>query len=151
MSAYRRWNEKDTSDKTWTHFKAHFSAAHLQHKQMQGEPSANSGYHTANASIGQTEDRMVEAIIGALSNLATATATDLGIVATLTEANSRFAKQLEDRFNKLKDIKKLLKKERADRKGQRTFNPSPENHFWTHTLWLATSPRMGMGLQPSYE
>jgi hypothetical protein len=54
--------------------------------------------------------------IGALANLETATATDRGVVATLTEENSRLAKQLEDLSNELKYIKALLKKERAERK-----------------------------------
>jgi hypothetical protein len=36
MSACRRWNEKPAADKTWTHFKSHFAAAHRQHKQIQG-------------------------------------------------------------------------------------------------------------------
>jgi hypothetical protein len=36
MSACRRWNEKLSAEKTWTHFKSHFAAAHRQHKQMQG-------------------------------------------------------------------------------------------------------------------
>jgi hypothetical protein len=43
MSAYRRWNEKPNGEKTWAQFKAHFSAAHRQHKQMQGESAATSG------------------------------------------------------------------------------------------------------------
>jgi hypothetical protein len=75
----------------------HFSAAHRQHKQMQGESAATSGYHSANAAVGQTEEQMAEATIGALANLATAAAADRGVVATLTEANARLVKQLEDR------------------------------------------------------
>jgi hypothetical protein len=67
-----------------------------------------------------------------LDNLATATATDRGVVAALTEANSRLAKQLEDRSSELKDIKALLKKERDERKGHKTLNPSPDNYCWTH-------------------
>jgi hypothetical protein len=51
MSACRRWNEKPTSDKTWTHFKSHFAAAHRQHKQMQGESAATAGFHSANAAV----------------------------------------------------------------------------------------------------
>jgi hypothetical protein len=113
MSACRRWNEKDTADKTWANFKVHLAAAHRHHKQRQGVSAANSGYHAANTDVGQTEDQMAEAIIGALYNLETATATDRGVVTTLTEANYRLAKQLEDRSNELKDIKALLKKERA--------------------------------------
>jgi hypothetical protein len=80
---------------------------------MQGGSATNSGYHAANTDVGQTEDQMVEATIGALANMAnmaTATATDRGVVTTLTEANSRLAKQLQDCSNELKDIKALLKK-----------------------------------------
>jgi hypothetical protein len=63
--------------------------------QADGGGSAdNSGYHAANAAFGQTEYQMAEATIGPLANLATATATDRGVVATMTEANSRLAKQL---------------------------------------------------------
>jgi hypothetical protein len=54
MSACRRWNEKPLAEKTWAQFMAHFSAAHHQHKQMQGESAATAGYHSANASVGQT-------------------------------------------------------------------------------------------------
>jgi hypothetical protein len=71
MSACRRWNEKPNIEKTWVQFKAHFAAAHWQHKQMQGESTATSGYHAANEAVGQTEDKMAEATIGAFANLAT--------------------------------------------------------------------------------
>jgi hypothetical protein len=89
MSAYRRWNEKHTIEKTWTQFKSHFAAAYHQHKQMQGESSATSGYHSANYAVAHTEDQMAEATIGALANLATATAADRGVVTALTQANAR--------------------------------------------------------------
>jgi hypothetical protein len=102
MSACRRWNEKPTADKTWTQFKSHFAATHRQHKQIQGESAATSGYHSANAVVIQTEDQMAESTIGELANLATATAADRGVVATLTQANSRLAKQLEDNSSKLR-------------------------------------------------
>jgi hypothetical protein len=84
LSACRRWNEKPLAGKTWAQFKAHFSAAHCQHKQMQGDSAATAGYHSANAAVGQTEDQMDEATIGVLANLATATAADRGVVETLT-------------------------------------------------------------------
>jgi hypothetical protein len=77
---------------------------------MQGESAATSVYHAANADVSQAEDQMVEATIGALANLATATATDRGVVATLTEANARLVKQLEDNASELRDLKALLKK-----------------------------------------
>jgi hypothetical protein len=66
MSACRRWNEKPSAEKTWAQFKSHFAAAHRQHKQMQGESAATTGYHSANAAVTQTEDQMAESTIGAL-------------------------------------------------------------------------------------
>jgi hypothetical protein len=117
MSACCRWNEKPNMEKTWAQFKTHFAAAHRQHKQMQGESSATSGYHAANAAVGQTEKQMAEATIGALANLATDTAADRGLVATLTETNARLDKQLEDNSNELWELKALLKKERTERRG----------------------------------
>jgi hypothetical protein len=151
MSACRRWNEKPLADKTWAQFKAHFSAAHCQHKQMQGESAATAGYHSDNAAVGQTEDQMAESTIGALENLATATAADRGVVATLTDANTRLGKQLEDNSNELRELKDLVKKERFEKRGQHSFNPSPNNYFWTrgykvantHTSLSCNFPKQG--------
>jgi hypothetical protein len=53
---------------------------------------------------------MSEATIGTFVNLATATETDRSVLATLTEANTRLVRQLEDRSDELKEIKALLKK-----------------------------------------
>jgi hypothetical protein len=75
---------------------------------------------------------LAESTIGALANLATATAADRGVVATLTEANARLVKQLEDNSNELRELKALIKKERVEKRGQRIFNTSPSNYFWTH-------------------
>jgi hypothetical protein len=127
MSACRRWNEKHTIEKTWTQFKSHFAPAHRQHKQMQGEYAATAGYHSANSAVTHNEDQMAKATIGALANLATATAADRGVVAALTQANYRLAKQLEDNSTELRKLKALLKKERGEKRGQRSFNPSPSN------------------------
>jgi hypothetical protein len=58
MSACHRWNEKPLAEKTWAQFKSHFSAAHRQHKKMQGESAASAGYHSDNAAFGQTKEQM---------------------------------------------------------------------------------------------
>jgi hypothetical protein len=79
------------------------------------------------------------ATIGALANLATSTATNRGVVATLTESNPRLAKQLEDNASELRELKALLKKERTERRGQLTFNPYPSNYFWTHGYKVANT------------
>jgi hypothetical protein len=96
MIACSRWNEKPLANKTWAQFKAHFSARHRQHKQIEGKSATTAGYHSAKAAVRQTEDQMDEAIIVSLANLATATVADRGVVVTLTEANARLVKQLED-------------------------------------------------------
>jgi hypothetical protein len=132
MSACRRWNEKPAADKTWTHFKSHFAAAHRQDKQMQGETAANAGYHSANAAMTQNEDQMAEATIGALANLTTATAADRGVVAALTQANSCLVKQLEENASELQELKTLLNRERRDRRGQRSSTSSASTYCWTH-------------------
>jgi hypothetical protein len=54
---------------------------------------------------------MSNATIGALANLATVTAEDRGVVAKLTEVNTRLVKQLEDNSNELRELKALIKKE----------------------------------------
>jgi hypothetical protein len=54
---------------------------------------------------------MTEATIGVLTNLATAAAADRGVVAALTQANYRLAKQLEDNSTKLRELKVLLNHE----------------------------------------
>jgi hypothetical protein len=139
MSACRRWNEKHTIEKTWTQFKSHFTAAHRQHKQMQGESAATAGYHSANAAGAHNEDQMADATIGALANLATATAADRGVVAALTQADARLAKQLEENSNELRELKALLSQERSAKRGQRSFNPSPTNYCWTHGFKLGST------------
>jgi hypothetical protein len=67
---------------------------------------------------------MAEATIGALANMATTTAADRGVVAALTQANSRLAKQPEDNSAELRELRAFLHQERSDKRGQRTFNPS---------------------------
>jgi alpha-galactosidase/6-phospho-beta-glucosidase family protein len=54
------------------------------------------------------------------------------VVAALTQANARLAKQLEDNSNDLRELKASIKKERTEKRGQRIFNPSSINYFWTH-------------------
>jgi hypothetical protein len=99
---------------------------------MQGEYAATAGYHSEKSAVGQTENQMAEAAIGALANLATATAADRGMVAALNQANARLVKQLEDNSNELRELKALIKKEQTEKCGQRSFNPSPNNYCWIH-------------------
>jgi hypothetical protein len=82
---------------------------------------------------------MAEATIGALANLSTATAADRDVVATLTEANARLVKKLEDNSNELRELKALIKKEIFEKRGHRSFNPSPNNYCVTHGYKVANT------------
>jgi hypothetical protein len=139
MSPCRRWNKKHAIKKNWTQFKSNFAAAHRQHKQMQGESAAKASYHSANAAVNHNEDQMAEATIGALANLTTATAADRGVAAALTQANSCIAKQPEDNSHELRELKAFLKKERTEKRGQISFNPSSSNYCWTLLSFICAS------------
>jgi phage shock protein A len=78
---------------------------------MEGETAAHAGFHSANAAMTHNEDQMAEATIGALANMATATAADRCVVAALTQANSRLIKQLEDTTSELRELKALFHQE----------------------------------------
>jgi hypothetical protein len=80
---------------------------------------------------------LAEAAIDAFANLASATAVDRAIVATLTEANARLAKQLEESAQALKEVKALLEKELSDRVSRKPFAPSVDNYCWSHGYKLA--------------
>jgi hypothetical protein len=80
----------------------------------------------------QHEDQMAEATIGALANLATSTASDRGVVAALTQANSRLVKQLEETTSELRELKALFPRERRDKWGPTNVNTSARNYCWTH-------------------
>jgi phage shock protein A len=67
----------------------------------------------------QTEDHLAEATIGSLTNLATATAEYRGVVAALTQANSRLVKQLEKTSSELRELKALHHQEQRDRRVQK--------------------------------
>jgi hypothetical protein len=150
MSACRCWNEKPSSEKTWTHFKSHFAAAHRQHKQMQGESAATAGYHSAKAAMTQNEYQIAEDTIGTL-DLSTATAADRGVVAALAEAHSRLAKQLEENSSEFRELKAILNQERRDKRGPRSFNPSSSTYCCTHgykvgkmhTILTCNTPKPG--------
>jgi hypothetical protein len=95
--------------------------------------------------VAQSEDVLAEQALGTFANLAPATAVDRGVVAQLSEAESRLAKKLEDNATSLKEIKALPKKERAERASsgdserppRRNFTPSSDNYCWSHGYTVA--------------
>jgi hypothetical protein len=94
---------------------------------MKGETAAHAGFHSANTAMTQTEYHMAEATFGALANLATATAADIGVVAELTQANARIVKQLKETSSELRELRALHHQERCDRRGLRNVNATWNN------------------------
>jgi hypothetical protein len=85
--------------------------------------------------------------------LTTATVADRVVVATLTDAKACLARKLEECSKVVKEVKSLLKKERAERRGYITY---PSHLLWIIIVgWMVTrlqgatpskieiSPRMG--------
>jgi hypothetical protein len=97
-----------------------------------GRIRCHSGDHSANAAVTQNEDQMAESTIGALANMATAITADRGVVEALTQTNSCLAKQLEDNSSGLRELKAFINKERREKRGQRSFNPSASTYYCTH-------------------
>jgi hypothetical protein len=73
-------------------------------------------------------DHMVQATIGALENLATATAADRGVVEALTQADFRLVKQLEETSSELRELKALIHQEPHDRRVPRNVNANENNY-----------------------
>jgi hypothetical protein len=96
------------------------------------ETAAHAVFHSANAVNTQTEDHMAEATVGALANLATATAADRGVVAALTQANVRLVKQFEETTSELRELRALHHQERRYRWVPRNYNATANNYCWTH-------------------
>jgi hypothetical protein len=64
--------------------------------QISSNQSAQqSGFHSANMMIEQSRDDLMQETAEAIAQLATATASDRGTVATLTTTNDKLANQLE--------------------------------------------------------
>jgi hypothetical protein len=99
---------------------------------MKGETAAHAGFHSANAAMTHTEDHMAKSAIGAVANLATATAADRGVVAKLTQSNARLVKQLEETSSELRELRALHHQERRDRWGSRNVNATANNYCWNH-------------------
>jgi hypothetical protein len=95
---------------------------------MKGETAAHAGFHSARGAMFQTEDNMAKDSIGALANMAIATAADRGVVAALTQANSRLVKQLEETSTELRELKALFHQDRRDRRGPRNLAAPVTNY-----------------------
>jgi hypothetical protein len=92
--ACRAWQSRAIAAKAWTQFKIDFATAHREFR-LTNQTAQQSGFHSANMMIEQGRDDLMQETAEAIAQLATATASDRGMVATLTTTNAKLANQLE--------------------------------------------------------
>jgi hypothetical protein len=92
--AYRAWQSRAIATRTWAQFKIDFATARREFR-LTNQTAKQSGFHSANLMIEQGRDDSMQETAEAIAQLATATASDRGTVATLTTTNAKLANQLE--------------------------------------------------------
>jgi hypothetical protein len=90
----RGWQSRDTAGKTWAQFKIDFTTAHREFR-LTNQTAHQSGFHRAYMMIEQGRNESTQDTAEAIAQLAIATASDRGTVATLTTTNAKLATQLE--------------------------------------------------------
>jgi hypothetical protein len=92
--ACRAWQSSAIAAKTWVQFKIEVANAHREFR-LTNQTAQQYGFHSANMMIAQGRDDSMQETVEAIAQLATATASDRGTVATLTATNAKLANQLE--------------------------------------------------------
>jgi hypothetical protein len=92
--ACRAWQSRAITGKTWAQFKLDFATVHREFR-LTNQTEQQSGFHSANMMIEQGREETTQDTADAIAQLATATASDCGTVATLTTTNAKLATQPE--------------------------------------------------------
>jgi hypothetical protein len=102
--ACRAWQSRAIAGKTWAQFKLDFATAHREFR-LTNQTAQQSGFHSANMMIEQGRGESMQDTVDAIAQLATATASDRGTVATLTTTNAKLSSQLEATHAQIAQIK----------------------------------------------
>jgi hypothetical protein len=94
LDACRAWQSRAIAGKTWAQFKLDFTTAHREFR-LTNQTVQQSGFHSANMMIEQGHEEKMQDTVDAIAQLATATASYRGTVATLTTTNAKLVTQLE--------------------------------------------------------
>jgi hypothetical protein len=92
--AWPAWQSRATAAKPWAQFKIDFATAHREFR-LTNQTVQQSGFHSANMMIKQGRDDSMHDTAESIAQLSTATASDRGMVATLTTTNAQLVNQLE--------------------------------------------------------
>jgi hypothetical protein len=137
--ACRTRQSRAIAAKTWAQFKIDFATAHCEFR-LTNQTALQSGFHSANMMIEQGRDDSMQEI----DQLATATASNRGTVATLTTTNAKLVNQLEAAhalIAKLKsEIASLKSKIKPAWQGQRpTKTTNNDSYCWSNGYQVAKS------------
>jgi hypothetical protein len=141
--ACRAWQSRAIAGKTWAQFKLDFITAHREFRPT-NQTAQQSGFHSANMMIEQGRDESMQDKVAAITQLATATASDRGTVATLTTTNAKLATQLEAAHaliaqlkNKIATLKNKIKPAWQGQRPVKTTNN--DSYCWSHGYQVAKS------------
>jgi hypothetical protein len=141
--ACRAWQSRAIAGKTWAQFKIDFATAHREFR-LTNQTAQQSGFHSANMMIEQGLDESMQDTAEAIAQLATATASDRGTVATLTTTNAKLATQLEATHALIAQLKNEITALRSKIKpawqGQRPVKTTNNDSYcWSHGHQVAKS------------
>jgi hypothetical protein len=92
--ACRAWQSRAVARKTWAQFKIYFATAHREFR-LTNQTAQQYGFQSANMMIEQGRHESMQDTAEVIAQLATATASDRGTVATLTTTYDKLSRQLE--------------------------------------------------------
>jgi hypothetical protein len=139
--ACRAWQSRAIEAQTWAQFKIDFSTAHREFR-LTNQTAQKSGFHSANIMIEQGRDESIQETAEAIAQLATATASYRGTVATLTTNNTKLATPLEAAHALIAQLKTKIATLKIKIKpvwqGHRpTRTTSNDSYFWSHGYQVA--------------
>jgi hypothetical protein len=141
--ACRAWQSRAIAGKTWAQFKLDLVTAHREFR-LTNQTAQQSGFHIANIMIEQGHDKSMQDIVDAIAQLATATASDRGTVATLTTTNAKLSTQLEAAQAQIAQLKNeiatLKNKIKPAWQGQRPVKTTNNDSYcWSHGYQVVKS------------
>jgi hypothetical protein len=137
------WRSRAIAGKTWAQFKIDFATAHREFR-LTNQTAQQSGFHSANMMIKQGRHESMQYTFDAITQLATAAASDRGTVATLTTTNAKLATQLEAAHALIAQLKNeiitLKNKIKPSWQGQRPVKTTNNDSYcWSHGYQVAKS------------
>jgi hypothetical protein len=141
--ACRVWQSRAITGKTWAQFNLDFTTVHREF-HLTNQTAHQSGFRSANMMIEQVCAESMQDTVDAIAQLATATASDRGTVATLTMTNAKLATQLETTHAQIAQLKNeiatLKNNIKASWQGQRTVKTTHNDSYcWSHGYQISKS------------